>query len=535
VTPPPISTAANAAVGAFAGDLDRDGDMDAVSASLDGTIAWYDNAAGNGSAWTTRTITTTATGAYSAAGADVDGDGDTDLLSASGGDDRIAWYENGGNASAWTTHTIATNALGATAIFATDVDGDGDEDAVSTSSNDDKVAWYENTAGDGSAWTLRTISTTADGAHAVHAADVDGDGDVDVLSSSFLDDKVAWYENTAGNGSAWSVRTIATDAAGTLAVFAADLDRDGDQDVLATWSNADTVAWYEKTGGDGSAWAVHVISTTALGPNSVSAIDMDRDGDVDALSASLLDGQVAWYENLDGQGLAWTLHTLTTSAAGANEVLAADVDGDGDADVLSASGNDGTLAWYDDRGGQFSLSATDTAPPTAGNGELAALLRIDASHLGRAGDHDLELARMGLLFERAAGDPLTTSEANALVASLRIYRDANGNDPADTLVVTVEDLVLANGRQIVAFTNQDPNVQVAFGSPRTYFVVVELTADGSQQTPHQLRVTHLGVGRLASRAEDRAFGIPLRPACPVDVSSSIKEVVPVELMGFSIE
>ena len=35
----------------------------------------------------------------------------------------------------------------------------------------------------------------ANGATSVYAADVDGDGDVDVLSASSLDDNIAWYEN----------------------------------------------------------------------------------------------------------------------------------------------------------------------------------------------------------------------------------------------------------------------------------------------------------------------------------------------------
>ena len=44
-------------------------------------------------------------------------------------------------------------------------------------------------------FTDHTISTSADGAYDVHAVDVDGDGDMDVLSTSHQDDKIAWYEN----------------------------------------------------------------------------------------------------------------------------------------------------------------------------------------------------------------------------------------------------------------------------------------------------------------------------------------------------
>jgi len=44
-------------------------------------------------------------------------------------------------------------------------------------------------------FTEHAISTSADGAASVYAADVDGDGDMDVVSGSILDDKIAWYEN----------------------------------------------------------------------------------------------------------------------------------------------------------------------------------------------------------------------------------------------------------------------------------------------------------------------------------------------------
>jgi FG-GAP-like repeat len=73
------------------------------------------------------------------------------------------------------------------------VDGDGDLDVLSASPIDNKIAWYEN---DGSeVFTVHEISTVADGAQSVFAADVDGDGDMDVLSASQNDDKIAWYEN----------------------------------------------------------------------------------------------------------------------------------------------------------------------------------------------------------------------------------------------------------------------------------------------------------------------------------------------------
>jgi hypothetical protein len=76
----------------------------------------------------------------------------------------------------------------------------------------------------------------------------------------------------------------------------------------------------------------------------VGSADVDGDGLVDVLSASRDDDTVAWYEN-DGTG-SFTTHVITTSADGAYSVGSADVDGDLDVDVLSASFSDDTVAWY---------------------------------------------------------------------------------------------------------------------------------------------------------------------------------------------
>ena len=82
----------------------------------------------------------------------------------------------------FTENIISTNTSGPVSVYATDVDGDGDMDVLSASSYDDKIAWYEN---DGNqVFTEQVITTNADGAKSVYATDVDGDGDMDVLSAS---------------------------------------------------------------------------------------------------------------------------------------------------------------------------------------------------------------------------------------------------------------------------------------------------------------------------------------------------------------
>ena len=141
-------------------------------------------------------ISTAASSAWSVFAADVDGDGDTDVLSASESDDKIAWYETDGAAPpGFTERVISTAANGARSVFAADVDGDGDTDVLSASTNDDKIAWYENDGASPPGFVERVISTAANVAVSVFATDVDGDEDTDVLSASSADDEIAWYQN----------------------------------------------------------------------------------------------------------------------------------------------------------------------------------------------------------------------------------------------------------------------------------------------------------------------------------------------------
>ena len=148
---------------------------------------------------------------------------------------------------------------------------------LSTSADDDKIAWYENTDGLGTFGAEQIISTNAGGAGGVYAADIDGDGDIDVLSASSLDDKVAWYENTDGLGTFGAQRIISTNADSAKSVHAADVDGDGKIDVLSTDNNNGGAAWYENDGGAltlssnalqlGGTWTLHadnVVGATAI-------------------------------------------------------------------------------------------------------------------------------------------------------------------------------------------------------------------------------------------------------------------------------
>ena len=518
--------------GASAADVDRDGDLDVFTTSFVGnsSVNWHRNDA-EGSAWTPFTIATNRS-TFFANVADVDADGDADAFLGPDAGNPASWVDNAGGGSGWPIHAVGTPGdFSSLALVGADLDGDGDTDALLPPYSSDLISWRENLDGQGLLWLPHTIATTADGG-AARPVDLDRDGDLDILAGQT---PLTWHANAVGNGTMWTTHTIS--ATGASFVLALDLDSDGDLDVIGVnISSSPGVRWHENLAGNGTSWATHTLSTL-LDFFSIESRDVDRDGDEDLVGSGGSAGPV-WLERT-GPGVSFVLRTVATGAGTPGQVSVADIDGDGGPDVLWASQTTHAVFWNRNGHGQVLIDLLDQVPTTVGNGDVFPILRLTVTHGGRAGDSDLELARLGLLFEEEPGDPLTSAEANALVEELRVYRDANGNgtfEPGiDTLVATVPTLALTAGVQTLTFSDGDPNVQVAFGSPRTFFVVAQLTGNANQQVPHQFRATHLATGPSATRAEDRNADIPLMIACPADFPSRLIVAVPVELIDFTIE
>ena len=243
-------------------------------------------------------------------------------------------------------------------MYAADLDDDGDMDVLVGDNADNMVAWYENRDGRGTFGERRVIATSPGqyDLRSVCVADVDMDGDLDVLLATGWVATIAWYENTDGRGSfvkkqVISIESFGIDQVDANSVYAADLDGDGDVDVLSasSWSDGEwqpgIVTWYENVNGQGNFGPQQVIATE-VGSARVVAQDLDDDGDMDVLVASWADDQIAWYENTDGRGNFGPQQII----AGADypvDVRADDLDGDGDVDVLAALWGENRVVFYE--------------------------------------------------------------------------------------------------------------------------------------------------------------------------------------------
>ena len=384
-----VSSQAIGAARVYAADLDNDGDEDIISASsADNKIAWFENLDGYGSFGSERIISTASVKVYALHVADIDGDGNQDVLSASQGDNVVAWYRNSGGGSFDVRQIVSSEAFVAQSVFAADIDMDGDLDVLSASRDDDRIAWYENTDGAGVFGPLQVISSTAERAHTVFAADLDGDGDPDVLSASELDDKIAWYENTDGAGAFSGERILSSNANAARDVLAADLDGDGDMDVLSAAAGDNKISWHRNKDGAGDFTGEIVITTSASFVQDIHVADIDLDGDLDVLSASTNDSKIAWYPNLDGAGTFGPQKIIDPTVSGAVSVFVANLDGDDDLDVLSASSFDNEIAWYESFAGpgRVRFGVTHTVSEI---GESYGAHAVHASDLDGDGDLDV--------------------------------------------------------------------------------------------------------------------------------------------------
>ena len=292
-------------------------------------------------------------------GTDADGDGATNL-------NEFVADTNPLNASDFPMLSLerAIESLTADAvdIEPADLDSDGDPDILAVTDTDDPkvpplvLGWYENLGG-GDYADHRAIESFLDGrlrslwSTAMHAADLDGDGDTDVVYVA--DDGVRWYE-TQDLAGLYVVHPIdgRTAPAYGRSVLAQDLDGDGDADLL--YEGEDGIVWHEN---DGARTFSEPRLVHGSRGDSLLATDLDGDGDPDIVSVSVLDGQLAWYENrgdgVYGQSVIGALGPFPDLDSQLRKFLplnVADLDGDGDGDLVSASPDQGVF-WYENEPG----------------------------------------------------------------------------------------------------------------------------------------------------------------------------------------
>jgi len=175
-----------------AGDLDGDGDTDIVRGDV-----WFENTDGRGTTWTEHADLVPPGGnrsdryglAIKTWVCDLDADGDLDIVEAEADtpDGRVFWFENHGAAKTWKCQLISADRTGQDfhSLAVADFDNDGDLDVFSgggpLSKEIHRSFIWENLDGGAGAWKQHLV-LEGKRCHEAKAADVDGDGDIDICT-----------------------------------------------------------------------------------------------------------------------------------------------------------------------------------------------------------------------------------------------------------------------------------------------------------------------------------------------------------------
>lgn len=490
-----------------AGDLDNDGDADlAVAAFASAQVRWEENTPAG---WVAHPLPGGLTGAFGLTLGDLDGDGDLDVIAAGETASAVVWWRNDWPLANTFTRLSVGTLPGARGVAAGDVDRDGDLDVVAAGVGDDMALFTNN----GGSFTRTFITTTFNRAQSVALADVDGDGDADIVAAGNTADEVAWWQNTS-SGTVWTKRAISgATLDGAYSVHAVDLDLDGDLDVVSTSESEDSVTFWDNTAGDGSAWSERLVGFLNQA-ESAGVADFDGDGDLDIVGAGWKDGgRVAYFRN-NGGAASWTKSEITITFDGAGSVAVADLNRDGLPDFAATAETADKVAVWQNGGGQAALVPTAISGGTLPAGSETALFRLALAPRGRPADNNAELAAVTLVLEEAPGDPLSPAEADALLEQIEILRDnpsggvAGSLDGTDISLATLASFAPdAGGALAVAIPDDLAMAAVAQGSTGTFFVTVTTAASYGSLAIGDLRVT---LAPQRSRVEDRLYDTGLR-------------------------
>lgn len=332
-------------------DVDNDNDLDWVFGRF-GDMYWYEYKSAD--EWDLHEMGNGARTDVGGCPADINKDGWTDFVV---GD---SWYENPGNPRSEKFVLHRKNMISCHDNIFLDIDGDGIKDIVSLSNEPDHpvLAWYKIPKNYTENWDYHKIGKGIHGGSAPKGyGDLDSDGDPDIVRGN------AWFENQDGKGGKWVIHETFVPPGGNrsgkfglaLRTWVEDMDGDNDPDIVM--AEADTedgrVFWFENQNKTEN-FIFHPISASSTEQDfhSLALADFDGDGDLDVCSGggplSQEIHKLFIWENLSRDAAQWKEHVILEGKR-IHELMAADVDGDGDVDICTKPWNGGLHIYLENK------------------------------------------------------------------------------------------------------------------------------------------------------------------------------------------
>lgn len=332
-------------------DINHDGYLDIVATAYDEGIAWWEN---DGQQNFTKHIIADITNHNFARFVvsnrndgtilDLNNDGFVDLVSAAMTGNRVSLWINDGNGN-FTETVVDDQSFGAHTIDISDLDDDGDDDILIaamgglTTGANSELAIYRN---DGNLqFSKEVLSANTNKATFIHAADLNNNGEKEILFVEYGAGLLGWYKKE----DAGYTKVVLNSFSGMHSALARDYDKDGDLDILASAYNGCKFFIWQN---DGSGAFTKVWEYQGMGGSCLDMADFDNDGENDLLGVATNSGvspDLFWFKNNGNSD--FTAHPLISNLREVHSSAAADLDGDGDQDIIIAVNASNRLIWWE--------------------------------------------------------------------------------------------------------------------------------------------------------------------------------------------
>jgi len=277
---------------------------------------------------------------------DVDGDGSLDVVTCCWFGKRLDWYRNAGPDTRGWPITISDENGNYECGDVWDIDGDGKELEILPGTKDTK--WYEVRLTTGGRRELVKHDVSQNQRlFGGGVGDINGDGRPDILRPD------AWYEGPADpREGRWKEHPLAVgsltegQAEHTPQIWVYDVDDDGLKDIVTSSAHRHGIFWYkQKKDGTEMSWKQHVIDKSWSQAHSITLADLDDDGDLDLVTGKRFFAHngndpdahsplgVYWYELKRGTTIQWVKHVISYSEGIGSGLNIPVVDLDGDGDL----------------------------------------------------------------------------------------------------------------------------------------------------------------------------------------------------------
>jgi len=322
-------------------DMNGDGWPDLVSGAY-----WYENPGPKGGEWKQHQFRTVEihNDYVSDCGEwifDVNHDGAPDLVTAGWIVNGLWWYENPKKSGVlWQRHLIA-DSYDTEGGVEGDINGDGKPDLALAHYNQSGILWVDFS---GPTPKVHHLGGKKQDGHGIGIADVDGDGKADILTP------FGWFKNIDADTDQWEWHPDWQLGEAGFPILGYDVNGDGKLDIIYGRGHSYGLYWLEQQGsGADRHWVRHTIDESFSQVHALALADIDGDGQPELITGKRFlahtqgdpgtyDPLVVYYYKIDRKTGTFRRYPVSVNGTAevGTQILALDLDGDGDVDLATA-------------------------------------------------------------------------------------------------------------------------------------------------------------------------------------------------------